>query len=604
MGPVTKHATKTDSRIPDVDGLLKQIGDGSAGKAARTFIGQMRRKGKSMEEISQALGVRVSRWRNIVEVHQRKAQGESVASIAKELPVGATMAQKYGHMAPEDAFRLQTYAQAKNVRLDDIEGVDRSRILGSYFALGVQHNPLKLKRTFRHEEGAQKLARSLEQATKSKSKIREYTVKGKKRFEVECQSVELMRDIAEATGEKTRLPWEYLATDEERRAFLSGYLDAKVPDAPLRLKGVRPAIQLGSSIPDEGLQRDIQALFATQGIYSTLNKAKDGFRIDVNGELDIRRIMDLKLVSSMSFRDDAAFHQQAMPRGSGTFDLEEYDWVKAHIRKNKIREPGKKAGQITKALNRHLLEEKTRDLHPDLTATRLEETVHEAIHADPEILKRGYAQIHTWVRSNNPMKPFRVKLRDRLERAMKKRPDPRAHAMLYRGLGFDRETSVRDASMEKNKPWEWYVDRSIEKYPTVMGWLAKQSIPAVKIGKILTEIGRSKGPNPVNEAHSLMREVLILSNGGDAAKSLLQEHVRRRAEKPPKNGLPLEKLYYWARAQTLAHSIGDRESEATIQSILDKHFFPGSATEKQFDAVKEKFQDIAKTILQTKPGQP
>lgn len=604
MGSVTKHAAKTDSRTPDVDGLLKQIGGGSSGRAARTFIGRLKRKGKSMEEIAEALGERIARWKTIVEVHKRKEMGEPYASIAEDLPVGVTMTQKYGKMAPENAFRLQSYAQAKDVRFDVLNGADRARILGSYFAMGVQHNPLKLKRTFRHEEGAQKLAKSLQQATNAKPKIREYALKGKKRFEVDCQSVELMRDIGEATADKTRLPWEYLASDEERRAFLSGYLDAKVPDSPLRLKGVRPAIQLGSSISDEGLQRDLQALFATQGIYSSLNKVKDGFRIDINGERDIRRILDLNLVSSMAFRDDAAFHQQAMPRGSGTFDVEEYDWVKAYIRKNKIREPGKQAGRITQALNRHLIEEEGRSSNPDLTTSQLEETVEDMIENDPDILKRGYAQIHTWVRAKNPLKPFRVKLRDRLEKAMKKRPDPRTYALLYRGLGFDRETTVNAASIHRNKPWDWYVDRSIDTYPAVMGWLAKEKIPSFKIEKLLTELGRSKGPTPVNEAQSLIRELLLLSNGGDAAKSLLQEHVNHRAKKPPSNAQPTERLYSWARTQVLARCMGDSESDATIQSFLDKNFFPGSTTERQFDAVKQKFQDIADSITAAKAKQP
>ena len=114
------------------------------------------------------------------------------------------------------------------------------------------------------------------------------------------KSRKMMKYLEVVTEDFTSLPWEYLSTTEERKAFLKAYLSnhsvVSMPHLSKTGKVTRkPSVDITRKIFDEGdesLLKDMRILLLSQGFASTWHSTGDFTSVVVFDESDLKRMSE------------------------------------------------------------------------------------------------------------------------------------------------------------------------------------------------------------------------------------------------------------------------------------------------------------------------
>ncbi|MFH1722225.1 MAG: hypothetical protein ABH950_06450 [Candidatus Altiarchaeota archaeon] len=291
------------ARSPAIDDMLKEIDDPTAQKRAGDLVTQLTGWGRSVPQVTKILRKRVDRYRHITEVKARRRMGEEIKDVAAAVqihPGTVCKYQKIGDPLSVFSYTSRPSVRRRKVNFERIDRIARARVLATYLSTGGRLPQDVFKRIFNHREGAEKFQKAL-------STILDYPVRittegsgENQRFQVMCRSIELTRTLDEVTNGKTRLPWEYLVEEDERREFINGLLDVKSPRkieliGRRRKKSLvsdRPRLRIHSMVEGIGFHQDVQLLLKSVGLLTYLEETKDRQMFILGGKVDPKKLTE------------------------------------------------------------------------------------------------------------------------------------------------------------------------------------------------------------------------------------------------------------------------------------------------------------------------
>ncbi|MFH1722222.1 MAG: hypothetical protein ABH950_06435 [Candidatus Altiarchaeota archaeon] len=447
MASATKTAVRRRGPNLEIDALLKEIFDPKAPrtpkdpddakaeearKAAEKFISTLGEQGKSPREVRRRLNRQFCIYGMTLDVQDRwrlgkrlrgTGIGEDLKALATEFGLSKTSLTKYAHIDPATVFDPRKFHEEKVFDPENADEKALAYVLGVFFAAraGGPHSQT-FNQTCHNREGAFKLQECLEEITGAEIEEPKKFSAGfteddtvHDAYRIGYDSRKLMRWLKEKTDSKTRIPMEYLLSFKERREFIRGLLDFKVPHTLHLAKEKFPQLQLGFK-GDESFRRDLQILFLSAGVVTTIPSwpRSSKFRIDVNHQKDLETIVREGLISSPHVNSQISSTQAKYDK-KGIFDMEEWEWVQDFIEEREIKEPHRENVLITAELNRYVLRQEILREDQMLTSTQVEEKLESRVGENRRILSRGKETVRHWLRLENPVKPNRIKLKEKIE---------------------------------------------------------------------------------------------------------------------------------------------------------------------------------------------
>ncbi|MFH1722221.1 MAG: hypothetical protein ABH950_06430 [Candidatus Altiarchaeota archaeon] len=514
-------------------------------------------------------------------------RGTSIGAINTELGFGTGRKVEgwlFGPLLPAPlAWRKKRESlQRKKTTIPTGESRNFAYLMGSY--LGQQEGTKRMEFGFRSIplEVAQRLQECGVELIGETPGIKEFTDTSKPdQHKIFIRTARGKRHVNEVTGDKKHAPIVHLGAEAEAIDFLSGILDqnsaitsTSKTTGGRTIKYPRIAIQKHCT---PGLADDIEIQFKRIGVITRrYSYTKEGDEtglevIMISSRGDLEKIYRLGLLSAKGKKEGKA-----------------EGW-------EKHKKLGELLAETDKTYQEYGPEEyyavqRTRDRHSAMYPTELAATVkrEEGVEVTPEAVKH-------WTTKGK--KPLRVREFERIEELEKKRPNWAIASYAFRTLGTTNDQARRIATvMPLEDAWSWVLAEGKQRHSDPfksLSQMVKESeySPIHASWKRIEDLGI---PNANGQGANLIRELLILREGGDAAKEMLGADLKIRVETLGGIEISGNQAYELPRLYALAAAIGDQVTVRAVDRIIEKSILKTSPLRKEIDLMKESFIDLSK----------
>lgn len=310
-------------------------------------------KGKPWKEIKEGIDLTRKESNQLQYIKELSDGGLSYAAIARQVNsewsinlTAKTVARWVsGERSPRHLAIAQKSIRARDKRIHSGFSTERAYLEGVYTALGSAERGPPFRPTSTDMEFLDSIKSTIEVVTgetpkchypkqekpQLKGDVKASSGERKKGEEygyVECSKRYFVEPLKDITCGKTRVPWEHLVTDEERKEFLRGFLRVlgSVSTRPIDDRKY-PRLTISKESAPRSLMTDLQILFKRGGITSRLFDTARGPQVIIEGSYNLQKLLDEHIITSQEDRSNLETRLSETKDRVRVYTPQEYDTV-------------------------------------------------------------------------------------------------------------------------------------------------------------------------------------------------------------------------------------------------------------------------------------